>query len=332
MLDRCKEPGSAGEPLFQDVITAVAESERTGVRVIGGRYGLGSKEFTPAMAKAVLDELTSDAPKRRFTVGIVDDVTGLSLDVDDSFRLEQAGRSAVFYALGSDGTVGANKASVKIIGHEPDLHAQGYFVYDSKKSGSMTVSHLRFGPEPIRSTYLIQEADLVACHQFGLLDRFDVLGDVRHGGTFLLNAPYPADELWEHLPTAIQRRIHERELRVFTIDATRIARELKMPGRINTIMQPCFFALTDVMSLDRAVGAIKASISSAYGRRGRLIVERNEAAVDRAIAELAEVPVPAAMPASVELDETFDILESARRERRDRLHRPRHDDDDRQQG
>jgi pyruvate-ferredoxin/flavodoxin oxidoreductase len=317
VLDRCKEPGSAGEPLFQDVVTAIAESERTGVRTIGGRYGLGSKEFTPAMVKAVFDELTSQTPKRRFTVGIVDDVTGLSLDVDDSFAVEQSGRSAVFYALGSDGTVGANKASVKIIGHEPDLHAQGYFVYDSKKSGSMTVSHLRFGTQPIRSTYLIQEADLVACHQFGLLDRFDVLGDVRDGGTFLLNAPYPADELWEHLPTAIQRRIHERNLRVFTIDATRIARELKMPGRINTIMQPCFFALTDVMDLDRAVGAIKESISAAYGRRGRLIVERNEAAVDRAIAELARVDVPVTVPSamlpSVERDETLDILESARK-------------------
>ncbi len=312
VLDRCKEPGSAGEPLFQDVVTAIAESDRAGVRTIGGRYGLGSKEFTPAMVKAVFDELTVATPKRRFTVGIVDDVTGLSLDVDDSFRVEQPGRSAVFYALGSDGTVGANKASVKIIGYEPDLHAQGYFVYDSKKSGSMTVSHLRFGPQPIRSTYLIQEADLVACHQFGLLDRFDVLGDIRDGGTFLLNAPYPADELWEHLPTAIQRRIHERNLRVFTIDATRIARELKMPGRINTIMQPCFFALTDVMDLDRAVGAIKASIDAAYGRRGRLIVERNEAAVDRAIAELAEVAVPSEMPPSDELDETLDILESAR--------------------
>ncbi len=332
VLDRCKEPGSAGEPLFQDVVTAIAESDRTGVRTIGGRYGLGSKEFTPAMVKAVFDELTSQTPKRRFTVGIVDDVTGLSLEVDESFAVEQSGRSAVFYALGSDGTVGANKASVKIIGHEPDLFAQGYFVYDSKKSGSMTVSHLRFGPQPIRSTYLVQEADLVACHQFGLLDRFDVLGDIRDGGTFLLNAPYPADELWEHLPTTIQRRIHDRNLRVFTIDATRIARELKMPGRINTIMQPCFFALTDVMDLDRAVAAIKASIDAAYGRRGRLIVERNEAAVDRSLAELAEVTVPSEMPPSVELDETLDILESARGERRDRLRRPGHDDDDRQPG
>jgi len=312
VLDRCKEPGSVGEPLFQDVITAVAESDRTGVRTTGGRYGLGSKEFTPAMAKAVFDELTLDAPKRRFTVGIIDDVTGLSLDVDPSFLVDQAGRSAVLYALGSDGTVGANKASVKIIGHEPGLYAQGYFVYDSKKSGSMTVSHLRFGPEPIRSTYLVQEADLVACHQFGLLDRFDVLDDIRHGGTFLLNAPYAADQLWEHLPSSIQRRIHERELRVFTIDATRIARELKMPGRINTIMQPCFFALTDVMELDRAIGAIKASIETAYGRRGRLIVERNDAAVDQALVELAEVTVPDRMPPSIELDETLDILDSAR--------------------
>jgi len=311
VLDRCKEPGSVGEPLFQDVVTAIAESGRAGVRFIGGRYGLGSKEFTPAMAKAVFDEQTREVPKRRFTVGIVDDVTDLSLDVDDSFQVDQRGRSAVFYALGSDGTVGANKASVKIIGHEPDLYAQGYFVYDSKKSGSMTVSHLRFGPEPIRSTYLIQEADLVACHQFGLLDRFDVLDDVRHGGTFLLNAPYPADELWEHLPVGIQRRIQERELRVFTVDATRIARELKMPGRINTIMQPCFFALTDVMELDRAIGAIKASIDAAYGRRGRLIVERNEAAVDLAMAELAEVSVPNDSVPAADLDETLDILESA---------------------
>jgi len=296
VLDRTKEPGAVGEPLFQDVVTAVAESGRnvdgSPVRVIGGRYGLGSKEFTPAMAKAVFDEVARDDAKRRFTVGIVDDVTDLSLDYDPDFLTTAAGRSAVFFALGSDGTVGANKESVKIIGDE-GLHAQGYFVYDSKKSGSMTVSHLRFGPEPIRSTYLVQEADLVACHQFGLLDRFDVLGSVRQGGTFLLNAPYPPDELWEHLPVAVQRTIVERELRVFTIDATKIARELNMAGRINTVMQPCFFALIDVMELDRAVESIKRSIEKAYGRRGRLVVERNEAAVDRALAELAEVAVPA---------------------------------------
>ena len=310
VLDRTKEPGACGEPLFQDVVTTLAESDRPRVRIIGGRYGLGSKEFTPAMAKAVFDEAASDTPKRRFTVGIVDDVTGLSLDVDESFQVDRVGRSAVFYALGSDGTVGANKASVKIIGHEPDLYAQGYFVYDSKKSGSMTVSHLRFGPEPIRSTYLVQEADLVACHQFGLLDRFDVLADIRRGGTFLLNAPYAADELWDHLPQSLRRRIVEQELRVFTIDATRIARELKMPGRINTIMQPCFFALTDVMDVDRAIGAIKESITAAYGRRGRLIVERNEAAVDLALAELTEVAVPA-VAGEAGVDETLDVLEKA---------------------
>jgi pyruvate-ferredoxin/flavodoxin oxidoreductase len=312
VLDRTKEPGAAGEPLFQDVITTLAESDRAGVRVIGGRYGLGSKEFTPAMAKAVFDEAGRDDPKRRFTVGIVDDVSNLSLDVDDDFHVERSGRSAVFYALGSDGTVGANKASVKIIGDEPDLFAQGYFVYDSKKSGSMTVSHLRFGPDPIRSTYLVQEADLVACHQFGLLDRFDVLADIRHGGTFLLNAPYTADELWDHLPRTIQRRIVERDLRVVTIDATRIARELKMPGRINTIMQPCFFALSEVMDLDRAVEAIKDSIEKAYGRRGRLVVERNEAAVDRALAELADVHVPATVSDEAPIDETLDVLDSVR--------------------
>jgi pyruvate-ferredoxin/flavodoxin oxidoreductase len=313
VLDRTKEPGAVGEPLFQDVVTTLAESGRPPIRVIGGRYGLGSKEFTPAMVKAVFDEVGRDDPKRRFTVGIRDDVSGSSLEFDTTYRVAGTARSAVFYALGSDGTVGANKASVKIIGHEPGLHAQGYFVYDSKKSGSMTVSHLRFGPDPIRSTYLVQDADLVACHQFGLLDRFDVLGEIRPGGTVLLNAPYPAGDVWDHLPPAVQRRIVEQQVRVFTVDATRIARELGMPGRINTVMQPCFFALTDVMALDRAVTAIKESIRSAYGRRGQLIVERNEAAVDRALAELAEVPVPdTASPVLV--DETFDLLDSVRRQ------------------
>jgi pyruvate-ferredoxin/flavodoxin oxidoreductase len=315
VLDRTKEPGAVGEPLFQDLVTALAESHRDGIRVIGGRYGLGSKEFTPAMAKAVFDETAAESPKRRFTVGIVDDVTWLSLTVDDSFQIDSSARSAVFYALGSDGTVGANKASVKIIGSEPGLHAQGYFVYDSKKSGSMTVSHLRFGSDPIRSTYLVQEADLVACHQFGLLDRFDVLGDARRGGTFLLNAPFPADEVWQHLPRDVQRGIIERELRFFTIDAAKIARELGMPGLINTVMQPCFFALSDVMEREAAVAAIKKSISDAYGRRGRLVVERNEAAVDRALAELAEVDVPAEVPAAsgAAASPALDVLESARK-------------------
>ncbi len=292
VLDRTKEPGSVGEPLFQDVVTTLAESSRS-IDVIGGRYGLGSKEYTPAMAKAVFDELARDDPKRRFTVGIVDDLTHLSLSVDESFHIHSRGHSAVFYALGSDGTVGANKATVKIIGSEPDMYAQGYFVYDSKKAGSMTVSHLRFGPDPIRSTYLVQQPDLVACHQFGLLDRFDVLENARPGGTFLLNAPYSADELWSHLPAVIQREILDRDLRVFTIDAARIAEEVGMPGRINTVMQPCFFALSDVMDRDDAIAAVKASVVEAYGRRGQSIVNKNIAAVDRALAELTEVVVPA---------------------------------------
>ncbi|MFP5489029.1 MAG: pyruvate:ferredoxin (flavodoxin) oxidoreductase, partial [Acidimicrobiia bacterium] len=295
VLDRTKEPGSVGEPLLQDVMTTLVDAGRSDVRLIGGRYGLGSKEFTPAMAKAVFDELERDQPRRRFTVGIVDDVTHLSLEVDPDFRAGTQHRSAVFYALGSDGTVGANKSSVKIIGDEPGLRAQGYFVYDSKKSGSMTVSHLRYGPEAIHSTYLVEDADLVACHQFGLLDRFDVLELAKPGGTFLLNAPYPADEVWEHIPAPLQAEIVEKRLRLFTIDAARVARELGMPGRINTVMQPCFFALADVMPIDQAIDAIKRSIEKTYGRRGRLVVERNHEAVDRSLGEMVEVQVPASV-------------------------------------
>ena len=311
VLDRTKEPGAIGEPLFQDVVTVLAEAGRAGVRVTGGRYGLGSKEFTPAMVRAVFQESALPEPRRRFTVGIVDDVTGLSLEVDHSYRVGSTARSAVFYALGSDGTVGANKASVKIIGAEPGLHAQGYFVYDSKKSGSMTVSHLRFGPDPIRSTYLVQDADLVACHQFGLLDRFDVLADVKHGGTFLLNAPYPADEVWGHLPAAVQRGIVDRALDVYTIDAAKLARELGMAGRINTVMQPCFFALIDVMPFEDAIAAIKKSIVTAYGRRGGMVVERNQAAVDRALAEMARVDVPAAVVSDVPDGRATALLDAA---------------------
>ena len=299
VLDRCKEPGATAEPLYHDVVTTLFESGRQ-IEAIGGRYGLGSKEFTPAMARSVFSELDADAPKRRFTVGIVDDVTHLSLAVDEAFTEEVAagrpGHSAVFYALGSDGTVGANKNSVKILGTQPGTHAQGYFVYDSKKSGSMTVSHLRFGPEPIRATYLIGQADLVACHQFNLLERFDVVAAAKPGATLLLNAPYPADAVWAQLPQNVRDGIRARDLRVFTIDAARIARELGMPGRINTVMQPCFFALAEAMDQDQAIAAIKASISATYGRRGERVVERNHAAVDRALVELAPVVIPAADP------------------------------------
>jgi len=292
VLDRTKEPGSVGEPLFQDVVTTLADAGGRDIRVIGGRYGLGSKEFTPAMVAAVFGELAQPEPRRRFTVGIVDDVTHLSLSVDQTFALPDRARTAVFFALGSDGTVGANKESVKIIGSQPGLHAQGYFVYDSKKSGSMTVSHLRFGPEPIRSTYLVERADFIACHQFGLLDRFDVLETAKPGGTFLINAPYPAEEVWKHLPVVIRREIRARKLRVVTIDAARIARELQMPGRINTVMQPCFFALAGVMSNDDAMDAIRQSIEKTYGRRGDLVVQRNLAAVDAALTAMQDVTVP----------------------------------------
>ncbi len=296
VLDRTKEPGSVGEPLLQDVVTTLADRAMTGdatlPMVIGGRYGLGSKEFTPAMVRAVFDELDTPEPRRRFTVGIVDDVSGTSLTYDRAFRTDDGSTSAVFYALGSDGTVGANKSSVKILGETAGLEAQGYFVYDSKKSGSTTVSHLRFGHEPIRSTYLVEHADFVACHQFGLLTRLDVSSVAADGATLLLNAPFPPDELWDHLPAELRRDIVDKQLRVFTIDAGRVANEIGMPGRINTVMQPCFFALIGALPRDEAIAAIKSSIEQTYASRGPLVVERNHAAVDRALAALHEVSVP----------------------------------------
>ena len=301
VLDRTKEPGAPGEPLLTDVMTVLAEAAMTGERdtlpqIIGGRYGLGSKEFTPAMATAVLNELAaalkSDAVRRRFTVGIVDDVTGLSLEYDHTPRPQPSTTEAVFYALGSDGTVGANKSSVKILGEIAGLHAQGYFVYDSKKSGSTTISHLRFGSEPIRSSYLIQQADFVACHQFSLLDRLDVTAIAAPGATLLLDSPYPAEQVWDRLPTEMRRDIIAKGLKVHIIDAAKVARDLGMPGRINTVMQPCFFALCGVMDPEQAIAAIKASITSTYSKRGQLVVERNHAAVDHALAALHQVAVP----------------------------------------
>ncbi|MDW3213676.1 MAG: pyruvate:ferredoxin (flavodoxin) oxidoreductase [Ilumatobacteraceae bacterium] len=318
VLDRTKEPGSVGEPLFQDVVTVLAEAGRGDVQVIGGRYGLGSKEFTPAMVKAIFDELAAESPRRRFTVGIVDDVSRSSLTVDPSFRMGSRNRSAVFSALGSDGTVGANKASVKIIGSHEGYHAQGYFVYDSKKSGSMTVSHLRYGPDPIRSTYLVDDADLVACHQFGLLDRFDVLSTARPGATLLLNSPYPPDQVWDHLPLTARREIVDRGLEVHVIDAATIADELGIGGRINTVMQACFFALADVIPMDEAVGAMKQSIEDVYGKRGRSVVERNHAAIDRALTAMSRLEVPDRLSADelVEASAPADIDEAASLEER----------------
>ena len=301
VLDRTKEPGAPGEPLYLDLVAALAEGmdsahprfERM-PRVIGGRYGLSSKEFNPGMVKAVFDELAAEHPKRHFTVGITDDVTHLSIAPDTEFRYRRpAGEvQAMFFGTGSDGTVGANKNSVKIIGENTDLWAQGYFVYDSKKAGSVTVSHLRFGPNPIRSTYLIERADFVACHQFGLLGKLNVLGHARDGATFLLNSPFPADEVWDHLPECIQEHLIDKGIQFWVIDADRIAAEVGMGSRINTVMQPCFFALSGVLPVDEAVAHIKESVEKAYGKRGPVIVERNFAAIDRSLKELTQVEAP----------------------------------------
>jgi len=300
VLDRTKEPGALGEPLYVDCITALTEGLNNGwarftgmPRVIGGRYGLSSKEFTPAMVKAVFDNLAAPQPKNHFVVGIEDDLTQGSLSYDPEFSTEPAAViRAMFYGLGADGTVGANKNSIKIIGEGTDNYAQGYFVYDSKKSGSMTVSHLRFGPEPIRSTYLVSKANFVACHQPVFLERYDMVKNLVPGATFLLNAPYPPAEVWGHLPGPTQQAIVAKKARLFTIDATRVAQETGMGGRINTIMQVCFFALSGVLPKDEAIEAIKKSIKKTYGRKGDEIVQQNLAAVDRTLANLFEVTVP----------------------------------------
>ena len=297
VLDRTKEPGSMGEPLYQDVVTSLAEdmagsSPRFGrmPRVVGGRYGLSSKEFTPAMVKAVLDELGREEPKNHFTVGIVDDVTHTSLKVDAEFDIEGADVSrCLFYGLGSDGTVGANKNSIKIIGEETENFAQGYFVYDSKKAGAITVSHLRFGPRPIRSSYLIGKASFVACHQPFFLERYDVLESARPGAVFLLNTPYGPDQVWDHLPREVQAAIVERELRFFAIDAYKVAQDNGMGRRINTVMQTCFFAISGVLPRDEAIAKIKEHIEASYGKKGREVVARNFAAVDQTLANLHQV-------------------------------------------
>jgi pyruvate-ferredoxin/flavodoxin oxidoreductase len=301
VLDRTKEPGAVGEPLYQDVIAALVESGRlaTCPTVIGGRYGLSSKEFSPAMAARVFEELKADEPKRHFTIGIVDDVTHLSLKWDSEFSTEgDEVTRAVFYGLGSDGTVGASKNSVKIIGENTPLYAQGYFVYDSKKSGSVTVSHLRFSPRPINSTYLIERAGFVACHQFNFLERIDVLKVAEHGATFLLNSPYGPDIVWDKLPSEVQQQIIEKELKFYAIDALTVAREAEMGMRINTIMQTCFFALSGVLPREQAIDHIKNAIRKTYGTRGESILRRNFAAVDGSLDALHEVQVPASVTSS----------------------------------
>ncbi len=296
VLDRTKEPGSLGEPLYLNVLGALSEGRSPlagSPRVIGGRYGLGSKEFNPAMAKAVFEHLAGWEPRNHFTVGILDDVTGTSLPYDAEFDLEAADvRRCVFVGLGADGTVGANKNSIKIIGEQTDNFAQGYFVYDSKKSGSMTTSHLRFGPRPVRAPYLIRRADFVACSQFSFVGRANVLGYAAPGATILLNSPHGPNDTWKKLPLDWQQTIIARKLKLYVIDATAVAQASGMGRRTNTVLQTCFFALSGVLPKDEAIAQIKKAITKTYGRKGEQIVKMNFAAVDAALAGLHEVPVP----------------------------------------
>ncbi|MBK6463751.1 MAG: pyruvate:ferredoxin (flavodoxin) oxidoreductase [Myxococcales bacterium] len=302
VLDRTKAPGSTGEPLYADVVTTLAEASARGAlpfampRIVGGRYGLGSKELTPAMAKAVLDSLRAPTPKHPFTIGIDDDVSHTSLAYDETFELEHDDVvRAVFYGLGADGTVGANKNSIKIIGENTALHAQGYFVYDSKKSGSRTVSHLRFGPRPIRAPYLIRSPSFVACHSWGFVERTDLLENAQRGATLLLNSPHPPDEVWAHLPRRLRAQIVERGAALYVIDANRTAREAGMGALTNTIMQTCFFALSRVLPRDEAIAKIKEAAAKTYAKKGREAVRRNVEAIDRTLAALSRVAVPEAL-------------------------------------
>jgi pyruvate-ferredoxin/flavodoxin oxidoreductase len=306
VLDRTKEPGSIGEPLFLDVVAALTESDDEGARVLprvsGGRYGLSSKEFTPGMVAGVFAELAAERPRRRFTIGITDDVSGTSLPYEASLDIEPPDTvRAVFFGLGADGTVGANKDTIKILGSEEKLHAQGYFVYDSKKSGSQTVSHLRFGPRPIQAPYLVQHAGFVGCHHFGLLEQVDVLARAAPGATLLLNCRHSPDEVWDALPRPVQEQILAKRITVYAIDADRIARTVGLAGRINVVLQTCFFAISGVLPREEAIARIKEAIEKTYGRRGAAVVERNRAAVDHALEGLHRIEVPDGVTATREL-------------------------------
>jgi pyruvate-ferredoxin/flavodoxin oxidoreductase len=313
VLDRTKESGAAGEPLYVDVVAALQEGLRHGYgkvkaapTVIGGRYGLSSKEFTPAMVKAVYDNLVQAKPKEHFTVGIQDDLNHTSLDYDSDFSTEpDSVVRAMFYGLGADGTVGANKNSIKIIGENTDNYAQGYFVYDSKKSGAMTVSHLRFGPKPIRSTYLVSKANFVACHQWIFLERYDMLSTLVPGGTFLLNSPFGADEVWNHLPRVMQEQLVAKKAKLFVIDAYQVARDTGMGSRMNTILQVCFFAISKVLPREEAIEAIRKSIRDTYGKKGEEIVQKNMKAVDETLVHLHEVKVPDKITSTIEMPPPF---------------------------
>ena len=315
VLERTKEPGATGEPLYLDVISTLAQAVASGQRskmprVTGGRYGLSSKDFTPAMAKAVFDDLLSPEPKNGFTVGITDDVAGTSLTVEEGFMIEpDEVVRAVFFGLGSDGTVGANKASVKILAEDPGRYAQGYFAYDSHKSGAQTVSHLRFGPKPIEAPYLISQASFVGCHQFSFLDRVDVLKLAAPEATLLLNCPYTATETWNHIPRSVQQTILDKRLKLYVIDASQVARDAGLGGRINTVLQTCFFAISGVLPPDEAVLRVKDSIQKSYGLKGADVVAKNIAAVDHTLARLVQVDVSAS--ASSAFDRSPTVAKSA---------------------
>ncbi|MBZ5683498.1 MAG: pyruvate:ferredoxin (flavodoxin) oxidoreductase [Acidobacteriia bacterium] len=313
VLDRTKESGAIGEPLYLDVVGALNEGLKlhygklkAAPVVVGGRYGLSSKEFTPAMVKAVYDNLKKPQPKDHFTIGIKDDVTQTSLDYDATFSTEpDSVIRAMFYGLGADGTVGANKNSIKIIGENTDNYAQGYFVYDSKKSGAMTVSHLRFGPQPIKSSYLVSKANFIACHQWIFLERYDMLSSLVEGGVFLLNSPFGKEEVWDHLPRELQQQLIAKKARFYAIDAYKVARDAGMGSRMNVIMQVCFFAISKVLPGDEAIEAIRKSIRDTYGKKGEEVVKKNMLAVDETLAHLFEVKLPAAVTSKIELPPVF---------------------------
>lgn len=304
VLDRTKEPGASGEPLFQDVLASLVQAFQQGMlaqlpRLIGGRYGLSSKEWTPAMVKAVFDELKKVKPKNHFTIGINDDVSHTSLSYDPSFTLDESGwRQALFFGLGADGTVGANKNSIKIIGENTPMYGQGYFVYDSKKSGARTVSHLRFGKNPIKAPYLVSQADFIACHQFNFTEKVEMLSFAKPGAIFLINSPFNKDEVWNNLPGNVQQTIIDKQIKVYVIDATTVARENGMGTRINTIMQTCFFALAEVLPKEEAIAEIKHAIEKTYSKKGRAIVEKNFQAVDATLDHLHQVIIPATATAA----------------------------------
>ena len=307
VLDRTKEPGSGGEPLYKDVVTAMAEAFSAGrlpfksfPKIVGGRYGLSSKEFTPAMINGVYEELKKDNPKNYFSVGIEDDVTNNSIDYDPDFAIADKSTRCLFYGLGADGTVGANKNSIKIIGEDTPNHAQGYFSYDSRKSGTVTVSHLRFGSKPIRSIYLVDKANFIACHQFVFLEKYNMLKDAVPGATFLLNSPYGPDEVWDKIPRSVQQQIIDKKIHFYVIDGYKVAKETGMGGRVNTIMQTCFFAISGVLPREEAIEAIKHSIKKSYGSKGEEVVKKNYKAVEETLANLFEVKVPDAAGSQIE--------------------------------